>query len=327
MAGTIKGMTIEIGGNTAPLEQSLKSVNKEIKGTQSELKEVDRLLKLDPHNVDLLKQKQALLGDQIKSTTTKLDALKQAQKQLDAEMKNGGEVNQQEYRKLEREIASTESSLKKLKDTNKENNKELTSSKLHLSQLKEGLKNVGEKAVSVTKALADFTVLGIKAMAGATLTAVSSLATLAVKAGQTADDLNTMASVTGLSTKQLQEFAYASDLIDVSMDTLTGSLKKLTSNMNSAKDGTGTQAEAFKKLGVSVTDAKGNLRNSNEVFNETIRALGNIKNETERDALAMQLFGKSATDLNPLIEGGIDTLDEMRKESKRAWTYTFARGT
>lgn len=327
MAGTIKGMTIEIGGNTAPLEQSLKSVNKEIKGTQSELKEVDRLLKLDPHNVDLLKQKQALLDDQIKSTTTKLDALKQAQKQLDAEMKNGGEVNQQEYRKLEREIASTESSLKKLKDTNKENNKELTSSKLHLSQLKEGLKNVGEKAGSVTKALADFTVLGIKAMAGATLTAVSSLATLAVKAGQTADDLNTMASVTGLSTKQLQEFAYASDLIDVSMDTLTGSLKKLTSNMNSAKDGTGTQAEAFKKLGVSVTDAKGNLRNSNEVFNETIRALGNIKNETERDALAMQLFGKSATDLNPLIEGGIDTLDEMRKESKRAWTYTFARGT
>lgn len=315
MAGTIKGMTIEIGGNTAPLEQALKNVNKEIKGTQSELKEVDKLLKLDPKNVELLKQKQQLLGDQITTTTTKLDALKQAQKQLDAEMSKGGDVNQQEYRKLQREITTTENSLKKLKEANKENNKELASTKLHLADVANGLKKVGDAVAPVAKALTNFTVVGIKAMAGATTTAVTALATLAVKAGQTADDLNTMASVTGLSTKQLQEFAYASELIDVSTDTLSGSLKKLTMNMNSAKDGTGTQAEAFKKLGINIKDAQGNLRNNNEVFNETIRALGGIANETERDALAMEIFGKSATELNPLIEGGIDTLDEMGKKA------------
>jgi phage-related minor tail protein len=113
VAGTIKGMTIEIGGNTAPLEQALKDTNKEIRNTQKELNEVDRLLKLDPKNVELIQQKQQLLGDQIGKTTTKLDALKQAQAQLDAQMKNGTEVNQEEYRKLQREIISTESSLKK----------------------------------------------------------------------------------------------------------------------------------------------------------------------------------------------------------------------
>ena len=130
-----------------------------------------------------------------------------------------------------------------------------------------------------------------------------------------ADDLNTMASVTGLTTKQLQEFAYASDLIDVSTETLASSLKKLTSNMSNAQKGSGDVYETFKQLGVEFQNSDGTLRNSNEVFNETIKALGNVANETERDALAMKLFGKSATDLNPLIEGGIDTLAQMSEEA------------
>jgi phage-related minor tail protein len=308
MAGTIKGMTIEIGGNTAPLEQALKDTNKEIKTTQKELNEVNKALKFDPTNTELLKQKQQLLGDQIGQTKIKLDALKQAQNQLDAEMKKGGNVNQEEYRKLEREIIATQGSLDKLKKEAKECNPQLI-------KLQEGLKKAGEVAGAVTQKIANLTVAGIKAMATASVGAVTALGNMAIKAGQLADDLNTLSATTGLSTKQLQEFAYASDLIDVSTDTLVGSLKKLTNNMNSAKDGTGASAEAFKKLGISVTDSEGNLRNNNDVFNETIRALGKVANETERDALAMQIFGKSATDLNPLIKGGIDTLDEMAKKA------------
>ena len=152
-------------------------------------------------------------------------------------------------------------------------------------------------------------------MAGACTTAITAVGGLAVKAGALADDLNTMSTVTGLSTKQLQEFAYASDLIDVSTDTLAGSLKKLTSNMATAQKGSGDVYDTFKALGVEFKNADGTLRNSNDVFNDTIRALGKVKNETERDALAMKLFGKSATDLNPLIEGGIDTLEEMSKQA------------
>ena len=137
MAGNIKGMTIEIGGNTAPLEQALKGVNKEISSTQKELTQVNKLLKLDPKNTELLKQKQQLLGQQISQTTTKLDALKQAQSKLDAEIKKGGNVNQEEYRKLQREIISAETSLKNLKNEAKNSNPQVIALKEALKKLQE----------------------------------------------------------------------------------------------------------------------------------------------------------------------------------------------
>lgn len=315
MAGTIKGMTIEIGGNTAPLEQALKDTKKEINSTQKELREVNKLLKLDPNNVTLLKQKQELLTDAIGKTTTKLDALKQAQQQLNEKMQNGGEVNQKEYRELERQIAMTESSLSKLKSEAKATGDQMSKSSIDMEKMANAAKKVGEVAMNATKALVNFTVQGVKVAAAAATSAAAAITKLAVDAGKAADDLNTLSSTTGLSTKQLQEFQYASDLIDVDVNTLAGSLKKLTSNMSSAKKGSGDVYDTFKTLGVEFQNADGTLRNSNDVFNDTIRALGNVANETERDALAMKLFGKSATELNPLIEGGIDTLDEMSKKA------------
>lgn len=315
MAGQIKGITIEIGGNTAPLDQALKDVNKNINTTQKELREVDKLLKLDPSNTTLLKQKMQLLGDQIGNTTTKLDALKQAQKKLDETMQNGGDVNQQEYRQLEREIAKAESSLTKLKDEAQKTGDQLSGASEQAKKFAEATAKISEVAKNCTKAIADFTVQGIKVMTGAIAGAIGVVGKLAKDSGALADELNTLASKTGLSTKELQEFQYASELIDVNVETLAGALKKTTSAMNSAKDGTGASADAFKTLGVNIKNADGTLRDNNDVFNESIKALGNIANETERDALAMQLFGKSATELNPLIEGGIDTLAEMSKKA------------
>ena len=317
MAGTIKGMTIEIGGNTAPLEQALKDVNKDINSTQKELKEVNKLLKLDPNNVTLLKQKQELLTEAIGKTTTKLDALKQAQQQLNEKMQNGGEVNQKEYRELERQIATTEASLSKLKNEAKATGDQMAKSSIDIEKVAAATKKVGEVAATATKALVNFTIQGVKVAAAAATSAAAAITKLAVDAGKAADEINTMASVTGLSTKQLQEFQYASELIDVDVSTLAGSLKKLTSNMSSAKKGSGDVYDTFKELGVEFQNADGTLRNSNEVFTDTIRALGNVANETERDALAMKLFGKSATELNPLIEGGIDTLDEMSQKANK----------
>ena len=311
MAGTIKGMTIELGGNTAPLEQALKSTNKEINSTQKELREVNKLLKLDPSNVTLLKQKQEILAEAIGKTTTKLDALKQAQAQLDEKMKNGGEVNAAEYRKLEREIAITEGSLQKLKNEAKATGDQMNKSSVDIEKLANATKKVGEVALTATKALVDFTIQGVKMMTAACVSAAAAITKLAVDAGKAADEINTLSSVTGISTEELQKFKYASELIDVDVSTLAGSMKKLTNSMSSASKGSGDTYEAFKSLGVEFQNADGTLRNSNDVFNDTIRALGNISNETERDATAMKLFGKSATELNPLIEGGADKLQEL----------------
>lgn len=304
----IKGMTVRIGGDTSELNKAISDANNEIKKTGKELKEVEKLLKLDPTNTELLKQKQQLLGQQIGQTTTKLEALKEKQKAFDETIKKGGNVSEEQYRKLEREIASTEKSLKDLKEEAKNTHPQL-------EKVKDALMKVGSVAKDIASKGLELTITGIKAMGTACMGAVTSVGALAIKSGQLADDLNTLASTTGLSTKELQEFQYASDLIDVSVDTLAGALKKTTASMTSAQDGTGATAEAFKKLGVSITNADGSLRDNNDVFQDSIRALGNVANETERDALAMQLFGKSATELNPLIEGGIDTLARMSEQA------------
>lgn len=131
-----------------------------------------------------------------------------------------------------------------------------------------------------------------------------------------ADEILTLSKTTSVSTDELQKFAYMSDLVDVDLDTVAKSLQRLTKNMDSARGGTGSAYEAFNDLGVSVTDVNGNLRDNEEVFADVIGALGKMENETERDAKAMAIFGKSATDLNPLIEAGSDAIKDWSKEAE-----------
>lgn len=129
------------------------------------------------------------------------------------------------------------------------------------------------------------------------------------------DEINTLAVKTGISTDALQEYRYMAGLVDVEVETVAGAHAKLTKNMASAQKGTGAVYETFQKLGVSVTDASGRLRSADDVFNETIASLGKIDNETERDAASMQIFGKSAQELNPLIKAGAEELAAYRKEA------------
>lgn len=115
MADRIKGITVVLGGDTTGLNKALSGTNKEIKTTQAQLKDVERLLKLDPTNTTLLEQKQRLLADAVGETKSKLDTLKTAEKQVQEQFKKG-EVSQQQYDGLQREIAATEAALRKLED-------------------------------------------------------------------------------------------------------------------------------------------------------------------------------------------------------------------
>lgn len=152
-------------------------------------------------------------------------------------------------------------------------------------------------------------VLGIGAMVGA-------LVSCTMEAAETADELMTLSKTTGITTDELQKMQYAANFVDVSLDTMTGSMNKLTRTMSSARDGSKDSEEAFRKLGIRITDTHGQLRNSNDVFYEVIDSLGKIKNETERDAMAMKIFGKSAQELNPLIEAGSKRLKELGVEAE-----------
>ena len=115
MASRIKGITVEIGGDTTGLEKALKQVNSTIKTTQSELKDVERLLKLDPSNTQLLAQKQKDLKDAIGATSEKLNTLKEAQRQAKEQLENG-DLGQDKYDALQREIIETEQELRRLQE-------------------------------------------------------------------------------------------------------------------------------------------------------------------------------------------------------------------
>lgn len=122
MAGNIKGITIEIGAETKKFKNGLAELNKSSKKLQNELKAVDKALELDPTNTDLIRQKQELLKKAIEETETKVKALKAAKDKADADMRNGTEINQEEYRQLQREIAFAESNLESLQEQSKSSN-------------------------------------------------------------------------------------------------------------------------------------------------------------------------------------------------------------
>ena len=156
---------------------------------------------------------------------------------------------------------------------------------------------------------------GFAAVAAAIVKAEKAMISMTKESAAFADNIITLSMQTGQSTQQLQEFSYATELIDVSVDTLQGSLTKLTNNMQDTMNGTGNAKDSFDALGISVTNADGSMRSANDVFYETIDALGKVKNETERDAMSMDIFGRSAQDLNPLIIQGSKTLKAYADEA------------
>ena len=296
MAGNIKGITIEFRGDTTQLSKAINQMRGEAKGLDKELGYIKTALKFDPKNVNLLKQKMELLKQSTSKSKKDVEDLKKALEEME---KSGIDRTSAEYRELEREIAIAEA---KQKSFNKEIRK-LEASTSSLGQASQKMADFGNATTKAGESLR-----GLSMVAGAVDVA---LAGITIKAGQTADDLNTMSKVTGISTTELQKYKYSADLLDVSVETIAKSQTKMKKSMYSAQQGSKTMADAFAKLGVSIEDSNGNLRSQDEVFTESIKALGQMSNETERDALAMQIFGKSASELNPLIEDNGETFERV----------------
>lgn len=289
-SSNIKGITIQFDGDTTKLGKALGDIDSKTRSLDKELKQVNNALKFNPTNVELWRQKQDLLNQKVTETKKRLDALKQAQAQMDASKVDKSSA---QYRELQREIITTGSKLSTFESQLRQ------IGNVNLKALSEQVKDVGTKLESAGQALTGISTAGAAA-AGA-------IGALAVKSGMAADDLNTLAKVTGIGADELQKYGYAADLIDVSVESIAKSNKKLTANAYAAANGSKAQAEAFESIGVSVTNADGSLRDSEAIFQDVISALGQMTNETERDALAQKLMGKSAAELNPLIEDGGET--------------------
>lgn len=279
MAGSrIKGITIKIGGDTTELQSALSGVDKSLRQTQNNLRDVNKLLKLDPGNTALLTQKQKDLKDAIGLTKDRLQQLKDAQK--------GVAEGSAEWDALEREIVDTEQKLKGLQDQYNDFG----------NVASQQLKAVGSKLQETGKKVTEF---GEKLapISGAAGALGGALVKMGYDAVTNADELNTLSKQTGISVEQLQKMQYASDLVDVSVEDITGALKKMKPKMTDSN-------KTFEKLGVSVKDSNGELRSAEDVFYDSIEALSKISNETERDQIAMELFGRSADSLAGVIDDG-----------------------
>ena len=290
MAGRIAGITIEIGGDTTKLQSALKGVDRTLKTTQANLKDINKLLKLDPKNTELLRQKQKNLQTAIKATKDRLKELKDAQSQV--------EEGSAEWDALQREIIATEQELKKLEAEYKSFGSVAKQKVLAVGQQ---MQDLGKKIEAAGRKFSPIS----KAAAGL----VTGMGAMGVKAVTAADDLNALAKQSGFSTAEIQKMQYAADRIDVSFDDIAGALKKMKPKMTESN-------QAFKDLGINVKDADGNLRSADEVFFDAVDALSKIQNETERDQKAMELFGKSADQLAGIIDDGGAALKEYGQEAE-----------
>ena len=190
MAGRIQGITVEIGGDTTKLQTALKGVNTEIRNTQSQLRDVDKLLKLDPGNTELLAQKHRLLGDAVKETKEKLETLKTAAEQAEQALKDGT-ITQEQYDGLQREIVETEQKLKALEEQARQSGtalQEIAAKGEKLKTVGDNVTNVGKKFMPVTLGVVGLGTAAVKTAADFD----SAMSKVAAVSGATGSDLEAL---------------------------------------------------------------------------------------------------------------------------------------
>ena len=311
--------------NIERLSASMDVLDAEMRKVSAKYADNAESAELSAAKTDLLTQKISLQYD-------KIDNLKAA---LEEAAENYGS-NAVETLRWEKELNNAEAELYKLNGQLKNNTEQVEDTTTATEDAGQSMGNLGDVVNGLTSKLGIQLPDGMKssmnamgsldaqslalaggfaAVAAAIVKVEKAMISMTKESAAFADNIITLSMQTGQSTQQLQEFAYASELIDVSVDTLQGSLTKLTNNMQDTMNGTGNAKASFEALGVSVTNADGSMRSANDVFYETIDALGQVKNETERDAMSMDIFGRSAQDLNPLIIQGSKTLKAYADEA------------
>ena len=306
MSKRIQGITIEIDGSTSKLNDALKDTNSIIAKTNSELKQVNQALKLDPKNTELLAQKQELLRKNISATAEKLEKLKEAQKQMGDYNKLTDE-QKESYRALSVEIVKAESSLKGMKSELKETNS------VKLDNLKQGLSKVGEVAKNVAQ-IAATAIAAIAAAAGAAATKMWDLAKATAEYGDTVDKES---QKLGLSSDVYQELNYAMEMSGSTIDDISKGVKNITKDLAAFANGSESAADKYTAIGVSLTNVDGSMKSEQELLLDTIQALADMTDETQRDAAAQEIFGKSAAELKPLLNEGADGIKALMEEAEK----------
>lgn len=334
------------GDKEQKYKQSIDQLNASIDVLDAQMRKVAAEYEDSADSADFMAKKNDILTQKIIQQANKVDL-------LEAAFKNATEyyeIGAVETSRWEKELANAEAELYKMENQLKRNTEQMAKANEETGESAQSMGEIGDAAEDAEKGMGnlgdvvngltsklgiqlpdsiktsmngmmqlDTTTLavagGFAAVVAAITKAEKALISMTKEAASNADDLLTLASVTGTTTDSVQELNYMADLTDVSFDRIKDSLKETTNKMQEAATGTGDAYEAYKRLKVEITNTDGSLRSAQDVFYDTIDALGDMKNQTERDALAMDLMSESAQELNPLIELGSEKMQAYAQEA------------
>lgn len=298
---TLKGITVEIGGDTTKLGDAILKARKSAKDLSGELRGVESLLKLDPTNTVLLAQKQEILAESIASAKDKLKMLIAAQESMSKQLADG-KISPEQYRDFEREIESTRQQLTRLEAA-------ASGTDNAVADVGNAAREAGEKAEKASGGwtvlkgtLADLAASAIKTAASAVSDTAQEMITGAAEYGDTIDK---MSQKMGMSSDAYQEWDFVLQHCGASIESLKPAMKTLATAAESGSD-------AFAQLGISQEQIAG--MSQEQLFDATIAGLQNVTDETQRTYLAGKLLGRGATELGPLLNTSADDVADMRAQ-------------
>ena len=344
MPGSVISLGIQVDGEKT-FNSAISAIDAEIKSFASGIGAADEAMKAMGGDAEAAAKRQDLLAKSVEANNEKMKLLTQQYdnakarlgelgRALDAARASGDTAaidkaanayNRQsvEVSKLSGKISATE---KAISQANNAMNAGAQAAQSEATAIGETGKRSDELAAAVQKMsnimqvdfaakAAGMVVNAFKTIVSGAIDAGKAILNLTTDAGAYADTIATLAETSNVDVVNLQKWEYASQFIDTEVSTITGSLTKLQVNMASSNAAT---AAAFEQLGVSVRDSSGNFRDSEQVFWDVVDALGGISNQVERENLAMTLLGKSANELNPLINAGSEAFKALGDEAQAA---------
>ena len=298
---TLKGITVEIGGDTTKLGDAILKARKSAKDLSGELRGVESLLKLDPTNTVLLAQKQEILAESIAGAKDKLKMLIAAQESMSKQLADG-KISPEQYRDFEREIESTRQQLTRLEAA-------ASGTDDAVADVGDAAEEAGQKAEKASGGwtvlkgtLADLAASAIKTAASAISDTAQEMITGAAEYGDTIDK---MSQKMGMSSDAYQEWDFVLQHCGASIESLKPAMKTLATAAESGSD-------AFAQLGISQEQIAG--MSQEQLFDATIAGLQNVTDETQRTYLAGKLLGRGATELGPLLNTSADDVADMRAQ-------------
>lgn len=325
MADRVKGIIIEIGGDTTPLSKALSDVNGSLKSTQTELNDVNRLLKLDPTNTELLAQKQQLLSRQTSDTASKLSTLRSAQAQLEKKFEDGADATEEEKTQMDRlarEIIAASNQMGKLSEETEKTNNAMENGSEKTSLVSGAMESLREKVTGALPEGLQNLVGGMDgasksglALAGTLATVVTGLAKMTLETAESAKEIDVMSQRMGMTVEEYQEWDYVLKRVGTSAEEAQGDLSALAEKAKDAASGSGEAAELFQRLGIQVKNAKGEFKSQNELFEQVIYRLQGVSDATERNAIASQLLSTTGENLVPVLNMTSKELAALKQEA------------